>query len=158
MSKLINKILKEAQKDDPFFQPKDLKSKAKEIKKQKREEKKRIEKLKVEISHKMKLGIKNIKYDYENKKWKTKKEELFLEIFSEFNLDIYYSKTHHTWILKDRNGEIMSTFNLEYNEFWVYDNVWIIFESGFRWEGDGATSFMKNMLKKYFKLNEFRIR
>lgn len=63
--------------DDPFFQPKNIEQRGESRKRE-------IEKRKKNVFSKIKLGLQNIKEDYENKKWNSKEEKLFLELFLNF--------------------------------------------------------------------------
>lgn len=145
MNKLINKILKEATKDDdPFFQPKDI-SKRKEEKKKRQEE----------LLSKIKLGLQNIKVAYENKNSSSESEKLFLKIFSKFHVNEKYDKTWDGYFLGNKDIKKICLFDLQYHRFWIlYDHVWMIFRRRLNWNDDEIEGFMKNMLKEYFKLYE----
>lgn len=145
MNRLINKILKEAKEDDLFFQPKDISGRDEKLKRQRED-----------ILQKIELGLENIKVDYENKNWWSGEEKLFLQIFSEFHLDKRYDKFYEGYVLKNKKGRRTCTFNLKYHEFWVsYDHIWTIFGKKFDWDYIEMQSFVEDMLKKHFKVNEF---
>lgn len=79
----MNKMFKESDEtnDDPFFQPKD-------IEKREEEESKKRE----QLASKIESGLQNIKIAYENKKYESKEEEIFLKMFSNFHLSKKYNK------------------------------------------------------------------
>lgn len=152
MNKIIYKILTESKRkdlieaqnmeDDSFFQPK--------TKKRDRESRKRRK----EISSKIKLGLQNINIAYENKNWESKEEKTFLQIFSRFHLD----KKDTDYFLKYENGETKCLFDLQNDFFYVSeDYIWQPFSDELDWKYFETKSFIKNMLWKYFKLDDFMV-
>lgn len=133
--------------NDSFFQPKDIEKREKE------EEGRRKE-----FSSKIKLGLQNIKSDYENGNWNCRHEELFLQIFSKLNLDEIYNENVDLWILKNEKSERGYAFNCVYYTFYVsYKHFWKFFKQEIKCEYEDIYLFMEIMLKKYFKLSEFTL-
>lgn len=144
MSEFINNMLGESEEnmnDDPFFRPKDMKKREKE------EERKRKE-----ILSKIQSGLQNIKISYENKNWDSKKEKLFLQIFSKFHSDGIYNEKYDEYSLQDKNNKINCVFNLKNEIFWISYGNWLFFEKMFDRGYIEIQSFMKQMLNNYFKL------
>lgn len=150
MHKFINKILNEAEdiNDDPFFKPKDLDKKQRDIIK-------KNDKAKAFLS-KIKIGLHNVKKSYENKRWESEEEELFLEIFSELSFNGYYSNTYEGYSLVNKYGNWRCIFNLRNNIFWFsYKHIGSFFYRKFYWGHNEINSFIEQMFNKYFKLNDF---
>lgn len=169
MNKLINKILAEskskdlreaAESDDPFFQPKDILKRVEERKNRRKKEKEKQR----EVLSKIELGLQNIKVAYENKKWESRREELFLQIFFKFHLQGTYNAKYKTWILLNEKNIKVGCFYVKTERLYIsYNHVVKAFAdeenkwSEKRWGVKKFKSFIKRMLDKYFKLNEFEI-
>lgn len=148
MNKFIGKILKEATKnDDSFFQAK-TKTRDKEFERRQKE-----------VFAKIKNGVQSIQAAYKSKSWETKEEELFLRIFSNIHLVKKYSKYWNGYIFQDENkNEPKCSFNLKEKTFTVsYYDVWKTLSQKFDWKYGEIETFLKRMLNKYFKLNEFTV-
>lgn len=144
MYKFVNKILREAEEDDSFFQPKNQ-----------RRDKKAGEWKKGFLS-KIELGFQNIRRDYKNKDWDSKEGELFLQIFSKLHVNKKYSEYWKGYVLKNKNNKIMCVLNLKNDIFRIsYEYIWSIFMHELSWQYYDVQLFMKDMLDKYFKLYEF---
>jgi len=145
MNKFISNILKESNESiDDFFKPKNLKS---------REEK--YENEKQEFPSKITAGLSKIKNDYKNKKWDSEHEELFLELFSHLHIDEKYDENYNGYFLRNDVNSKRGLFDLEIQIFFMSISIWLKFDNKFNWDYLEIHSFMKIMLVKYFKLNEF---
>ena len=146
MNKFISNILKENEESiDDFFKPKNLKS---------REEK--YEKEKQELLNKLKIGLSKIKSDYENKKWNSEPEKLFLELFSKLHVNENYDEIKDGYFLVNNHNKRMCFLDLKYQEIDMsYTYIWQIFKDEFHWNHSEIQSFMKDMLNEHFKLYDF---
>lgn len=146
------KSLKEAKdmSDDSFFQPKNLRQKEEKVKEKERKLKR--------ILSKIRLGLKNIKAAYKNRDWKTKEEELFLKIFSHVQLYKFEHEYFSGYSLMNGEMNEICFFDLKKDIFWVDNNdIWGMFGKKFHWKYNEMQSFIEQMLKKHFKLNELVI-
>ena len=146
MNKFISNILKENDENiDDFFKPKNLKSR----------EERHLKEIQ-EFPSKITASLSKIKSDYENKKWDSKPEKLFLELFSKLHVDEKYDENHEGYYLANNENKIRGFFSFKYQEFFIsYDYIWVIFEERFLWNYDEIQSFTKDMLNEHFKLNGF---
>lgn len=141
-------MLQKEEKDDCFFQPKNIQTRMEKI----------IE-LDEKIVAKIKLGLKRIKDDYKNKKWETDEEKLFLRIFSNLYLVETYDKENMRWYFNDEQNKTRVCLNLEINITYIsQEYIWIHFEAYYK--KDIIAKFglirllLKTMFKKYFELKE----
>jgi hypothetical protein len=138
----------EAEEDfnNDFFNPKGIKQR---IQKQEEERKKFLSKVEA--------GLKNIKNAYKDKDWKSEPERLFLEIFSTLHLDKKYDKKWNgCYLLRTKNNERRIIWDSINHVVWISSNyIWEIIEKQFELNYSETRSFMKDILKKYFKLRTF---
>lgn len=146
MSQLINKILKEATKnDDSFFRPKDISKREKEYRRQ--------------VLYEMEIGLKNIKLIYKNKdksatwKWKKKAEKIFIQEFSKLHLNS--EEIENYILLLNSDDKVLAFVDLKKRFFGVsYKEIWENIENEF--DDVAATSrFVNELQDKYFHLEDF---
>lgn len=133
---------------DYFFQ-------SKHINRRKEEFEKQLELKMRKVHSKLENGLSKIINAYNNRDWINDEEKLFLELFSELHVDdtfhgitIYYGY----YLLSD-NDVKACFYDLE-NDIFVesYGSIWSIFMIQFNVNYNDIQLFMKEMLKKYFKL------
>jgi len=146
MNQLIKKILLENEEDiDSFFKPKNISSR-----------KEKLQKEREEFFSKIKSGLSKIKTDYENQNYQSESEKLFLEFFSQLHLDEKCVKEWYGYFLKNDKNNKRCFFKLDVQYFDIsYKYIWSIFRKQFSFGYRDIQSFMRNMLNKYLKLNEF---
>lgn len=136
--------------DDPFFKPK-MQKREEEIKRKEEERRKKF-------FPKIKLGLRNIKRDYKNKKWSVKGEELFLQIFSKFHLNESYNEYYGKYTLENENDEVRCILSVEDKVFDVsYYYIWEVFKNECNFDYEQNEWFIENMFETHFKLNNFTL-
>lgn len=147
MNRLVNKILKETKEDDPFFQAKNIESRI-----QKRNEELKEEQSK--LMRKVKIGLKKMRYNYENEIVSEQKEQMFLQYFLNLHPHKNISSTHI--FLKNDKNVTLCYFDLINEKFHIdYYGIWTMIKFTFDLTYFQTREFMNDMLIKYFKTNAF---
>lgn len=136
--------------NDSFFQPRDL-----DFRIQKRDEE--LKRAYDEILHKIELGLKKVKIEYECNNCEEKTERTFLCSVSKLHWEKDLRYTTRYIDLKNDMNILKGFFDLEGKEFYININKEIsercFYKMEYRWEP--SRIFMNEMIRKYFDLHDF---